>query len=79
MKNNFFFGKHEIEKNGKAEIVRVRPTILYGNESWWTLTDKQKARIDSMKVFKKNRRKKKNAQDKKWNFYTKTGNQNDPR
>lgn len=44
-----FLDKREIMKDVKTEVVKtvVRPTILYGSETW-TLCDKNISRINAM-------------------------------
>lgn len=46
-----FLGKREIPKNIKIEVIKkvVRPTILYSSESW-TLSGKQKTRINAIEM-----------------------------
>lgn len=64
-----FFWKREIEKKNRTEIVKSRPIILNGSESW-TLTDKQKNKnhCNRNETFNKNRKEIKNGQDKTLNF-----------
>lgn len=46
-----FLGKREIPKDVKTEVVKkvVRPTILYGSETW-TLYEKNISRINAMEM-----------------------------